>query len=618
MPENNLFDELHIFAGLDAETRASINEEFTPLSVKRGEVLIRQGDEADALFITVSGRFSVHLDGVPEPITEIGPGQPIGELAFLGKGVRTATVIALRDSLVLKLGNEEFEHLMTRSPSLWRPITVSLAQRIADHNKLRSTPPDTTARTLTIIRAGQSEIPPSFIASFADLLASVPGADGETRRKVVTIDSTKAVSHLPNASSFDSATEIAFLNQLELKSDFVVYIADNTLTKWSDKAIRQADMVLAVGVHTDCPQINDLEQRTAELLPASAVRLALLHPRRQTINGTKQWLAQRKIKMHHHIAMDTPDDLSRLIRFIKGTALGLVASGGGALCSAQTGLYQALREIGISFDMVGGTSGGAAISGAIALGLSPQEIDDGIHEMFVKHPALRRLTVPRYSLIDHTLLDKLLATHYGETDIEDLWIPCFAASANLSNYRLQIHQRGSLWKAVRASTAIPAVLPPFYTAEGEMLVDGCVQDNVPIQTMHEQKRGPNIIMSFAQSERERFDVDYDKLPSRWQLLKRAINPLRSKEPFSAPGLVSVLTRSLLSNRHEFKHHLLDGDLMVVPPLPAEIGFLDWHRHTEMKASAYQWCQQAFQQEGGEERDWLLRTGLPSRNMSDIA
>ena len=58
------------------------------------------------------------------------------------------------------------------------------------------------------------------------------------------------------------------------------------------------------------------------------------------------------------------------------------------------------------------------------------------------------------------------------------------------------------------------LLPPVYTAKGEMLVDGCLLDNVPIRTMHQLKNGPNVVVSFHLPELERFDVDYDTLPTR--------------------------------------------------------------------------------------------------------
>src|SRR5690242_5373752 len=71
--------------------------------VQRGEILIRQGEPSDALYFVLSGRFIVRVEGLLDPIAEIGQGQPIGEVGFFAGLPRTATVIALRDSRILRI-----------------------------------------------------------------------------------------------------------------------------------------------------------------------------------------------------------------------------------------------------------------------------------------------------------------------------------------------------------------------------------------------------------------------------------------------------------------------------------------------------------------------------------
>ena len=126
--------------------------------------------------------------------------------------------------------------------------------------------------------------------------------------------------------------------------------------------------------------------------------------------------------MHHHVALDNVGDAERLYRFINGTALGLVACGGGAYCAAHVGLYKALMESGLTFDIMGGTSGGAAMTAAFAMGTHPDDVDRATHDIFVTNRAMRRYTWPRYSLLDHTHYDRQLAKllrrhrHRGSVD----------------------------------------------------------------------------------------------------------------------------------------------------------------------------------------------------------
>ena len=237
---------------------------------------------------------------------------------------------------------------------------------------------------------------------------------------------------------------------------------------------------------------------------------------------------------------------------------------------------------------MGGTSGGGAMTAAFAMGTDPDDVDRATHEIFVTNRAMRRYTWPRYSLIDHTHYDRQLARYYGGVNIEDLWIPYFAVSTNLSSYDLHRHRQGDLFGAVRATGSVPVLLPPYYTEDGHMLVDGAILDNVPVRVMHELKSGPNIVVSFEVPKHEKFEVDYGALPGRRQLLKAMLNPLRRKTLPRAPGVGTVLMRSMMANRQDFERALRPDDLLLVPPVPPDIGVLDWHRHTELMDRAYRW------------------------------
>lgn len=574
-----IFDEL-----LPAE-RAALEGELETIALERGQALVHQGAAADALFIVVSGRFEVTVAGRADRVAELGPGSPVGEIAFLAGGTRTATVTAARDSLVLKLGREQFERLCTRSPAIWRTLTAALARRLADQTAVRSVRSDPIPRTIAIIGAGPKPIPQRFVS----------GIEASLRRygSTVLIRSDNLRKTLGGQTDLNSSTAMQALNALESAHDFVLYIADPDLTPWSEKAVRQADLVLRVGIaahrtHAPVPETR-LERFATGLLQPKAQRLVLLHETRDRISGTSHWLSGRSLGMHHHVALTDRADMDRLARFITGNALGFVACGGGAFCAAHIGLYKALLESGLTFDAMGGTSGGSAMTAAFAMGMAPDEVDRATHEIFVTRRALRRYTWPRYSLLDHTHFDSLLAEYYAGIAIEDLWLPYFAISTNLSRYALHRHTRGDLWSAIRASGSIPALLPPFYTEDGQMLVDGCLLDNVPVQAMHEIKQGPNIVAAFQVPQLERFSVDYRTLPSRNDMMRRAFVPFGRAPLPDAPSLGSVLLRSLMANRQDFERHMTNRDLLLVPPLPPDMSILDWSRHTELMQKACTWA-----------------------------
>lgn len=572
--------DVGIFSELGAEERAALLAELETRSLKRGDVLVRQGDAADALYIVISGRFAVTIEGRREPLTEIGPEQPIGEIAFLTGGTRTATVSAMRDSLVLRLGRSEFDRISARCPGIWRTITVALSQRLAATTAHEPAPPDPRPHTIAIIRAGSAQIPDAFLAQ----LGSAFTANANT----LFLDASRAADLLPHGVALDSAEATQALNQLESSYDYLVFLADAELTPWSQKAIRHADLVLAVATDDADPAPNALEQAANAFVNPEARRLVIVHRERGPITGTARWLRRRSLAMHHHVALDEGGTIARLFRFINGTALGFIACGGGALCAAHVGLYKALIESGFEFDMFGGTSAGAAMTAAFAMGKHPDDIDRGTHDIFVLNGAMQRYTWPRYSLLDHRHYDTQLQRYFAGTNIEDLWVPFFSVSTNLSSYELHRHDRGDLFDAIRASASIPVLLPPVYTQDGEMLVDGCLLDNVPVRTMHEMKSGPNVVVAFHIPELQRFDVDYKTLPSRAELIGMSLNPLmRGKLP-AAPGLTTVLMRSLMAGRDDFSRTLKQGDVLLVPPIPPSVGILDWHRHGELVRNAYWW------------------------------
>ncbi len=569
-----------IFADLDAAQRETLAGELETRALKRGEVLMRQGDLADALYVVLTGRFAVTREGRRDVVTEIGPDQPVGEIGFLTGGERTATVTAMRDSLVLRLGRTEFERLAATSPSIWRTLTSSLAQRLAATTASEPSAPDPRPRTVAIIRAGAEAIPRAFLTALTEVFR-------ETAETFV-IDSAKLAEMLPKGVALDGVEATQALNELESRYDYLIFIADEELTPWSHKAIRHADLVLGVGTHASNPTPNRLEKLAAEFVNPEQRRLVLLHPTRGEITGTARWLRWRGVAMLHHVAIDRRSDIERLFRFVNGTALGLIACGGGALCAAHVGFYRALIESGLEFDIMGGTSAGSAMVGAFAMGKHPDDVDVGTHDIFVTNKAMQRYTWPRYSLLDHNHYDRQLSRYFGGINIEDLWIPYYSVSTNLSRNELHRHDRGDLFDAIRASGSIPVLLPPVYTSKGEMLVDGCLLDNVPVRTMHQLKRGPNVVVSFDIPELERFDVDYTALPSRAELIQKSLNPFTRHRLPEAPGLTTVLMRSLMAGRDDFNRQMKRDDVLFVPPIPEGTGILDWHRHTQLFDMAYRW------------------------------
>src|SRR5262245_951055 len=154
-------------AGTTADLQA-LTAGAEQLTLRAGDVLVRQGDPSDALYFVVSGRFTVHVGGRTEPIAEIGPGQSIGEIGFFAGLPRTATVVALRDATVLAITRQRFAEIGEASPGLRDAVILSLARRLADRTG-EPAPDLSPVRTIAVLPAGGGAPSPRFV----DLLRTV-------------------------------------------------------------------------------------------------------------------------------------------------------------------------------------------------------------------------------------------------------------------------------------------------------------------------------------------------------------------------------------------------------------------------------------------------------------
>jgi len=474
-----------LLGGADAEALEALAADAYPRRVLAGEWLIREGDDAEDLYVVLRGRLRAVAGADGRTLRVLGPGAAIGELALLTGSARSASVQAVRDSTLLQLGRGRFVELMERDSGFAAAVARELAAQLQASGGLAAPPTRPALLTLRRVDAG---VP---LAAVASSLAHALSTYGPVEILGADAAGTSAVE------------------QAEQENAHVLLVDETGAGVWSDLCARQADRTLLVATaDSPLPAEPSPDADLVVLGPSSGAALRAL-------------LDAVQPRAHHRLATTEPSDpgAGRLARRLVGRALGVVLSGGGARGFAHIGALAELEADGIEIDRYGGCSMGSFIAAMAAAGWSPGDIRDRCDEELVRRSPFNDYTLPRVALIRSRKAARMFDRLFGEMTIEELAKPLFTVSADLLSSRLVIHRRGSVTEAVGASMSIPGLVPPL-SRSGRLLVDGGVLNNLPIDAMADSGEGPIVAVDVVR----RLEVsaeDEPPLPSIMETLSRA-------------------------------------------------------------------------------------------------
>jgi len=570
-----LFAALPLLRELDAKSIGEIADDIQWFSVPSGMLLYSCGEAADGLYIIINGAFGVyapHSGGGSQQIGKLAAGQMAGDMEVISGKARSTTLVALRDCEVARLSNITFEKLMSKHPHTLRYIAKGLADRVdALQQPSRSTA--AAPKTFAIVPYDSSDGAARF---GAELLACLQGF-GKSEL-ILGAQATDRTSH--------------WFHRLERANEFIVYLTDAHPSHWTRLCVRRADVILLVA-HADCEPERWIALDTMDEV-AAAIRVAetvLLHrPGRESLRA-RDWLAAQQCRRLHHV--HGPADIARVARLLTGRGVGLVLSGGGARGFAHIGVLRALREAKIPVDSIGATSIGGIIGAGCAAGWDYEEMVERIRRTFVSSNPLSDYTLPIISLVAGRKVSRLLRQEFGDADIEDLRLPFYCVSANLTNGQLAVHRRGKVWLWLRASIAIPGILPPVCT-EKQMYVDGATLNNLPVDVMREGFRGPIIAVDAAGGERGfSSELEMTELPPIWKI--RSL--LRQMRP-SANIMQLLLRAGMLNSTATSIGQRELADVLLRPPLEG-VDLLDWRAFDRAIEIGYRCAAQALESQGSE-------------------
>ena len=357
-----------------------------------------------------------------------------------------------------------------------------------------------------------------------------------------------------------------------------IYLADPEATNWTLRCLRQAAEILAIGSASASPRISAAEERIRleqrSRRTRMRVALILLHPHGTDMpRDTARWLSVREVDRHFHLREGHQGDIHRIVRYVLGRELGLVLSGGGARGFAHVGVLRAMREAGLSPDTFVGVSMGAIVAGMQALAGDIEHRVPDLARQLTR--AFTDYTLPILSLARGRRFDGCMKSLFGDTQIEDLWTPFFCVSSNLTKADTVVHRTGPMWRAIRASGGLPGLVPPVVD-DGDLLYDGALMNNLPIDLMRQDIRsGPVIAVDVVPPVDLNINAPQLHSPSGWRLALNRINPFA--KPTGIPGIVSILQRAgQLPSLHTRRLRLARevADLYLRPPVE-QVKILDF-------------------------------------------
>jgi len=533
-------------------------------AVAGGDWLFHEGDDGSTLYLLVHGRLQVWTETSDrQPLRllgEVTAGESVGEIGLLTGEKRSAGVRAIRDSLLISIDREAFERLAVSHPSLVMQLAANVATLLRSQAS-RGARASWRLNTIALVPLTDNDRTRVFCNDVAAGLAA------SARTLELTEDNLAGLgAPLTSVGGGETIPEAlqTWLHDQETRTDYVLYRCRAVDDAWSRFALRQSDLIVYVADARGDPQPAAWESRLLASKGAVTGKqaLVLLQPgSSRPVSDTDRWLQPRRADFHLHARADVAGDTARVVRIISGSAVGLVLGAGGARGFAHIGVYRALLEAGVPIDWVGGTSIGAIFAAAIAAGWSYEETVRIARHSFVAVKPFSDYTLPLVALLRGRRMERELRASQ-DYRIEDLPIPFFCISSVLDNGRMQVHEHGDLPAALRASAALPGVIPPA-VVEKRLTIDGSVLNSLPVDIMRQKPVGRVIAVDLSASKT--YEVEYASVPSPWSILSSRYLPFRKR--IRAPSITTTMLKATeIGTQEKVRQARTHADLLLQPPV----------------------------------------------------
>jgi NTE family protein len=464
-----------LFTGLDDATRDDIFSCMRSRHYAAGELICRQGDPSDSLFLLRSGvaqAFLTSLTGSSSTtIARLRPGDVIGEVGVVTNLPRSASVIARSDAVVLELARDDVATLLTRHPRLLANIAQVIGGRLAKMNAdLHSY---RTGEIVAVVVGARFARAVTKAITVARLVSAQPFAavDLLSKRVERMEDGTSRIEADKSASIVQA---IERLDEL-CATHATVVIAATPQEEGITLLLEHADRVVAV-------LVDDEAVTLAAMLrdPSQDAELVLVSEK----TGLP-CIPSDNYRLVRRCTIDlTGADVTWLGRHLSRTKLGLALGAGGAKCFAHAAVIQVLQSAGYSIDYVAGSSMGAVVGVWLALGMAGSEIEALLREECGPEAVVNSIFRKGAAGDGLEVFTRIFRETTADRAFTDLSIPATVMTANLADRCPAPISTGPLWEALMAALAIPGLYPPWVRGE-QRLVDAVSLTPVPLGSVVE-------------------------------------------------------------------------------------------------------------------------------------
>ncbi|MEZ5937467.1 MAG: patatin-like phospholipase family protein [Hyphomonadaceae bacterium] len=531
-----------------------------------GWQLFDVGDPADMIYFVLSGSlgaFRKTASGALELEGHIRAGEPVGEMSLIAGTPHERAAYALRDTEVVGLSRAGFMQLVKADPRILERLTRVIMLRMRQARR----------------KVGRTAEPRVF-----GLLSTSPTIDLKLRAEALAANLRASNLRVAIVGEEAANMPVGYFDELEAHNDIVMLLASIGDTLWYRLVQRYSDRLWLFArsdARPSVPLLPDDPSPARQFRLVDVVLLNLAGTRKAA--ETLEWKNAAGASRILHWRGMNEDDGHRLARTMSGRSVGVVFSGGGARAYAHIGVLRALREAECPIDFIGGSSMGAIIAACHACGWDMEEIDLRIRKAFVESNPLSDYRLPVVALVKGHKVDARLKEHFGDLQIEDLKVPFFAVSTNLTQGAYRVHSEGPLRKALRASISLPGILPPIVW-DNQVLVDGAVLNNFPVDVMRNLHRGRIIGVDVAQAPEGLSADEFRDPPSffGWTMHHGLSSP---------PPIANLLMRAATVSVDPNAHRGLT-DMLIAPELSG-IELRDWQSYDRAVEAGYNAAKEAI-------------------------